>query len=185
MVNGRVTKEYDSYTCVSSRGSSVVYYMLVPHSTLEKCDSFKVHLVKDLIDPIINTVECLPDLSVLELCIKMGFTSDMITSETDICFNVNDSDKSCEQTSRKFAVKNIPNNFLSSEITRLAISKCVETMLTSKETQTEIDSLYDSVCDVYYAEMNALLNYKDVGPASYKRGRHSAKPFWTNELSVL
>ena len=35
-------------------------------------------------------------------------------------------------------------------------------MLKSKETQTEIDSLYDSVCDVYYAEMNALLNYKDV-----------------------
>ena len=75
--------------------------------------------------------------------------------------------------------------YLITEITRLAISKCVETMLTSKETQTEIDSLYDSACDVYYAEMNALLNYKDVGPASYKRGRHSAKPFWTNELSVL
>ena len=58
-------------------------------------------------------------------------------------------------------------------------------MLTSKETQTEIDYLYDSVCDVYYAEVDALLNYKDVGPASHKRGRHSAKPFWTNELSVL
>ena len=33
--------------------------------------------------------------------------------------------------------------------------------------------------------MNVLLNYKDVGPASHKRDRHSAKPFWTNELSVL
>ena len=70
VVNGRVTKEYDNYTCVSSRGSSVVDYMLVPHSTLEKCDSFKVHLVKDLIDPRINTVESLPGHSVLELCIK-------------------------------------------------------------------------------------------------------------------
>ena len=131
--------------------------MLVPHSTLEKCDSFKVHLVKDLIDPTINTVESLPDHSVLELCIKMGFTSDMIT---DTCFNVNDSDKSCKQARRKYDGKNMPNNFLPSEIARLAISKCAETMLTSKETQTEIDSLYDSVCDVYYAEMNALLNYK-------------------------
>ena len=56
-------------------------------------------------------------------------------------------------------------------------------VLTSKEAQTEIDYLYDYVCDVYYAEMNALLNYKDVGPASHKRGRHSAKPFWqTNYL---
>ena len=88
VVNGRVTKEcdnyrsmitkeYDNYTCVSS--SSVVDYMLVPHFTLEQCDSFKVHLVKDLIDPTINTVESLPDHSVLELCIKRGFTSDMIT----------------------------------------------------------------------------------------------------------
>ena len=84
VVNGRVTKEYDNYTCVSSRGSSVVDYMLVPHSTLEKCDSFKVHSVKDLIHPTINTVESLSDHSVLELCIKMGFTSDMITSDTDI-----------------------------------------------------------------------------------------------------
>ena len=157
--------------------------MLVPHSTLEKCDSFKVHLVKVLIDPTNNTVESLPDHSVPELCIKMGFTSDMITGDTDICFN--DSDKSCKQTRRKYDGKNMPNSFLSSEIARLAISKCVETMLTSKETQTEIDSLYDSVCDVYYAEMNALLNYKDVGPASHKKGRYSAKPFWTNELSVL
>ena len=97
MVNGRVTKEYDNYTCVSSRGSSVVDYMLVPHSTLEKCDSFKVHLVKNLIDPTINTVESLSDHTVLELCIQMGFTSDMITSDSDICFNVNDSDKSCKQ----------------------------------------------------------------------------------------
>ena len=79
VVNGRVTKEYDNYTCVSSRGSSVVDYMLVPHFTLEQCDSFKVHLVKDLIDPTIITVESLPDHSALELCIKMGFTSDMIT----------------------------------------------------------------------------------------------------------
>ena len=41
-------------------------------------------------------------------------------------------------------------------------------MLAFKEKQTEIDSLYDSVCDVYYAEMKALLNNKDVGPASQK-----------------
>ena len=71
VVNGRVTEEYNNYTCVSSRGSSVVDKMLGPHCTLEKCDSFKVHLVKDMINPTINIVESLLDHSVLKLCIKM------------------------------------------------------------------------------------------------------------------
>ena len=32
----------------------------------------------------------------------------------------------------------MPNNFLLSEISRLAMTECVETMLTSKKPQTEI-----------------------------------------------
>ena len=109
----------------------------------------------------------------------------MITSDTDICFNVNDSDNSCKQTRREYDVKNMPDNFLSSEIARLAISKCVETMLTSKETQTEIDSLYDSVCDVYYAEMNALLNYKMLVKRHIKEVDILLNHFGQTGLSVL
>ena len=65
----------------------VTCYLLVPHSTLEKCISFKVHLVKDMIDPTINTIKRPPDHSVLEFCIKVGFTSDMITIDTGTCFD--------------------------------------------------------------------------------------------------
>ena len=72
----------------------------------------------------------------------------------------------------------MPNNLLSSVKSRLAITKCLKKMLASKETQPQI-------CDVYYAEMNELINCEDAGLASHKRGRHSAKHFWTNELPAL
>ena len=46
VVNVRMTKEYDNYTCLFNRGSPVVDYtcrpMLVPHSTV----SFNLQLLK-------------------------------------------------------------------------------------------------------------------------------------------
>ena len=43
IVNGRITPEYDNFTCVKTTGKSVVDYFIVPHDILSKCVEFKVY----------------------------------------------------------------------------------------------------------------------------------------------
>ena len=42
IVNGRVNKENDNYTCISAKGKSVVDYIIVPHNDIKHCTSFCV-----------------------------------------------------------------------------------------------------------------------------------------------
>ena len=49
-VNGGITPEYDYYTFLSSRGKSLVDYILTPLINLAQCISCKVQTVHDLID---------------------------------------------------------------------------------------------------------------------------------------
>ena len=49
-VNGGITPEYDNYTFLSSRGKSLVDYIMTPLINLAQCISCKVQTVHDLID---------------------------------------------------------------------------------------------------------------------------------------
>lgn len=44
---------------------------------------------------------------------------------------------------------------------------------------------YDSFCNTYYMEMDRTLPFRRVQPGTRKRARHSVKPFWNDQLTVL
>jgi hypothetical protein len=71
MLNGRVGNSND-FTCVSTKGKSVVDYVVVPHEQLPMFTDFGVHRVTDVINSCgIQPPECLPDHSLLEFVIKI------------------------------------------------------------------------------------------------------------------
>ena len=49
-VNGRVDTDQDNFTCVSTRGKSVVDYMCVPHDCLRMCTSISVSFMSSLME---------------------------------------------------------------------------------------------------------------------------------------
>ena len=42
-LNGRVTPEFDNYTCLNTRGKSVVDYILTNHKNVSRCLKCAVH----------------------------------------------------------------------------------------------------------------------------------------------
>ena len=66
ILNGRITPEYDNYTFVSPRGSSVPDYLFCPVDNLLNCVEMKVHLITDIIDRFgLLPPNSLPDHSLL------------------------------------------------------------------------------------------------------------------------
>ena len=50
MLNGRISKCLDNFTCVSSRVRSVVDYIITPQKCLPTCKKFKVITCRDAIE---------------------------------------------------------------------------------------------------------------------------------------
>lgn len=50
ILNGHLKKEANDYTYISSRGRSVVEYILTPHDCLNMCSNFRVLTCNTLID---------------------------------------------------------------------------------------------------------------------------------------
>ena len=49
ILNGRISEEDNDYTFLSTRGKSVVDYIVVPYASLPSCNHFKIYQTNDLI----------------------------------------------------------------------------------------------------------------------------------------
>ena len=49
IVNGRISSKSNNFTCINSRGKSVVDYIILPHYCVKFCSSFKVENMSDLL----------------------------------------------------------------------------------------------------------------------------------------
>ena len=83
ILNGRITPEFDDYTCVSGKGASIVDYIMTRHNTLHNCKKSEVKLVSDLTNQfnlykMISGKSKPPDhsLLMLTLCLKNGLEVD-------------------------------------------------------------------------------------------------------------
>ena len=88
ILNGRITPHFNNYTCISTKGRSVVDYFLTSHMSIKFCKQFSVHKVDDLIakfnlQGLISNRCKPPDHSVLKLTLSYSI------SETDHFLNRN------------------------------------------------------------------------------------------------
>ena len=93
-----------------------------------------------------------------------------------------DNDEACDR--KRYKLKAIPRDFLSSNISRLALQAIISKIETARETQSEIDTIYASLCDAIITEMDNCIPRCDTSKKTRKRFK-THKPYWNNELTDL
>ena len=181
IMNGRITPEFDNYTCVSPRGKSVVDYFIIPHDQSHSCSEFKVELVSDIIERY-GCIELVserckpPDHSMLE--IKYKLTNGLILNEREHSTGENENHQTMK---KRYKFNNIPNEFMNNEHWMANIHECTDKLIESNINQYTIDNIYDKMCDILLSEMDKFLDSYTVG-TSKNIFKHS-KPYWTDNLS--
>jgi hypothetical protein len=186
ILNGRVSGDNVKYTCRTGRGVSVVDYVLVPHNMVSQCCDMNVTSCSDIIDEhglhdLLNRRSKVPDHDILafQLSINTMLQGDGRTDENDV------SNLSIQtQNRRKYNFKRANPNFMSSDICRQSLLKVVENIECNRESQNEIDAIYENFKGSVIAEMNMCIPFYDCGAKVRKRYR-PRKSFWNEELQNL
>ena len=184
VLNGRVSPEKSNqYTFHSVRGLSLVDYFVVPHDNLVLCKDLIVESCSDIVNKLgvenqITPVSKLPDHCLLSLTVDMRFqVLEGINVNEYNEFGNNNVHKSWK---RKYKVRNIPEDFLSSDNVCLALQNIIENIQCNRETQKELDEIYDNLISIIIDEMNAKLL---VPESRHTRKRFKIKkPYWNSEL---
>ena len=157
VLNGRFRESDNNFTSVSSKGKSIVNYICVPHDNFPEFQSFQVISPSSLVAKY-NFHDCigerskLPDHYILKcefryrVKINDDTTTEQKTPTNRILFNC-----------RKFKLKTIPEDFLSSDLVRRVFLDLIYRTESSKETQQNVDLVYDQFCDTLIREMNSTI----------------------------
>ena len=120
ILNSRFNETENNFTSVSTQGRAVVDYICVPHHVMENCMSFKVRTARSIIEDgnlsgLLGERSKAPDHSAL---ITEFQTSHICTDNYDT-HNEEASDR------KRYKLKAIPRDFLSSNISRLALQDII------------------------------------------------------------
>ena len=55
----------------------------------------------------------------------------------------------------------------------------------TSECRKTVNEAYEKLLTVIHAEMDASLNYKDIGPTALKKNKHMGKPWRDDNLQKL
>jgi len=108
-VNGRITPEFDDYTCVSTRGVSVVDYWLTPHDCIKYFTQCRVLRVRQICDELNLQCNKLPDHSLLLCTLRMRHDINVITNATQKPHQLTGITHTYDQPRYKFS--NVDNMF--------------------------------------------------------------------------
>ena len=73
---------------------------------------------------------------------------------------------------------------MDSDLSRLAILDIIQKIESARETQTNIDSIYEELCSTILNEMNDKIPKYDTSRSTH-RGYKCSKPYWNDNLSFL
>ncbi len=185
ILNGRITPDLDNFTCISSKGKSVVDYFITPYDCIKYCKKLSVRTVSDLIDHLsiqdqISSRCKPPDHSVvtLELTYSLS-TADRLTQHQGHEQNENTSHKR-----KMYCFDKKPDMFMKSESWRLAILDIVNSQLNHIKSQQEVDHFYSHFCTLLTKELDEYLLVNNVKKKSMKKCRVN-KPYWNDDLTKL
>ena len=183
ILNGRNYCNND-FTCVSTKGLSVVDYFIVPHENLHWFSDFTVTRSKDLFTQagcvsIMDTSRIIPDHSCLTCSMALPVGSSLpqsidLSNDNMVSFTA-------------FDLSTIPDHFLSSDTCQAALRGCIEQLEASAANQLTVDSVYAQFCDIVKHEMQTQLPHRNIvikaGRSNKKR--RTKKVWWTDEHTLL
>ena len=183
VLNGRLCTENDNFTSVSIRGKAVVDYVCVPHDCFKNCSNFRVISPESLVHKyqlqhLLGTRSKLPD----HYFLSFDFTYSYSAQISDDCHNQPIQDHPHEPfIARRYKMNRMPPNFMQSDVSRSALLELINKIESCRETQNNVDSVYDSFCDTVIHEMNDTIPYLDCTRQVRKRFK-SFKPYWNESL---
>ncbi|WAR27263.1 hypothetical protein MAR_012967, partial [Mya arenaria] len=138
-LNGRICIDNDNFTSVSRKGRSVVDYICIPHDMFIKCKSFSVLPSQSIVDKhslhgLLGERSRVPDHSVLIACFETDYNDLYVHEDTP--------------SRARYDLKRLPQDFMSSETAKLAISNLISRIQSARETQTEMDTIYENLCSI-------------------------------------
>ncbi|CAG2217548.1 unnamed protein product [Mytilus edulis] len=182
ILNGRNTLLND-YTYVSTRGLSVVDYCVVPYEMLDIFNKFKVTRTSLIIEQIcangkFDLQKIIPDHSLLTWEITLKFSQSNKNAAQP---------KNNRKTKTKYDIKNIPEDWLSSESALNDIDIIIQNLEFSNVTQDKINNMYDAFVNVIKTEMSTKLSSKVIvlSDGVNNKRRRCKKPWWSEELTEL
>ena len=184
VLNGRVTPEYNNFTFVSTRGTSVPDHMFCPLSQLNFCKEMKVMLIKNLV----NDFHLLPPKSVPDHSILSGTFVTSFYGADKLNEEGNKSDQEIlilkNMTERRNLSK-IDQSFFMDESIRNAIIATIERIESASKSQVEIDALWHEIKGLFITEMSNLPLIPIANGKKLKRSYRKSQPFWNEELENL
>ncbi|CAG2195601.1 unnamed protein product [Mytilus edulis] len=179
ILNGRNTIQND-FTYVSTRGSSVVDYCIVPYEKLQNFEKFSVSRASTLVDTVngigkYDLKGIVPDHSMLSWEMSLDFLVTEITRE-----NTKQSVKT------KYDIQNIPQDFLLNSEAIRDLNKLILDLENSNKSQVDLDQMYCEFVKVVKSEMSSKLSCKTyITDGFNNKRRRCKKPWWNEELTVL
>ena len=186
ILNGRITPEYNNFTFVSTRGSSVPDYMFCPLDQHQYCAEMKTLLVRDLVNSMsIPPPPSLPDHSILS---AVFFSSNFDFGQNERSsfepFN-NHISANMQNKIPKKNLKKIEENFFMDENTRQQVSVTIAKLETIECNQGEVDRLWEEIKGIFLNEMESLPSIPVINDKKMKKSFRNSQPFWNNELKNL
>ena len=171
VLNGRLCTTNDNFTSVPTRGKAVVDYVCVPYDCFKNCSNFRVISPESLVHKyqlqhLLGTRSKLPDIYFL----SFDFTYSYSAQISDDCHNQPIQDHPHEPfIARRYKINRMPPNFMQSDVSRSALLELTNKIESCRETQNNVDSVYDSFCDTIIHEMNDTILYFDCTRQVRKR----------------
>ena len=178
--NGRVTPEFNDFTFINPRGRSVPDYVYCPADHIQYCKSAKVLKISSIINDFkLPVPRSIPDHSIVSCefdisCTPYNTASDPLITETIT------SNKKTRKNIRK-----INQTFMSSDEIMFKVKETISKLENSTKNQTEIDSIYNEVMDIFTSEIDKLPNMPNPQSKKGKQTLRKASPFWNDELQNL
>ena len=195
VLNGRVNSECNDFTYVSSRGKSVVDYVVVPITIIETCLSFTVTRPVQLLQQLSEASGQQPELlnidhSLLTFVVSLNYDSQqLLRSNVSPCASdpnlILNQDHVPLHYYTRYKCDKVPENLFNNEISASKILDLIADIENANGTQHSIDKLYDSLCNMYHDEMKRWFQCKNVHPSTKKRVKRIGKPFWNEQLQSL
>ena len=173
VLNGRIDSSRNDFTSVTSKGKSVVDYIMVPVTDFKCCKRFSVESCTEISSKIglqehINIRSKLPDHSLLSM--YFSFESNIKLERKE---SVLDSKNS-------YKYNCIPNDFLLDEEGRKYLESMIVNITLCKENQENVDSLYSELLTGLVKEFDRRIPIRPKrGISKQVKVRH---PFWNAEL---
>jgi len=177
VVNGRFPQS-DNFTCVSTKGKSVVDYILTPSNCFHKFKSCDVTLMSDCLDAIGFVSRRIPDHSFVKAVIVSHENSSSVgkTKLTDNGSYIKD---------RRYVLDGVPLNFLENPRRRNAIVNLCDRYMYEYARQESVDDAYEQIVYELRNEMDNTLTFRDTKIYFNGRKRLRKKPFWNAQLQNL